>query len=111
MHRGSGRSRTARSSPQLGARCGAPPQERYNLFNQHAASYVWKRLGKPLDMKQTLSENGVEDDSAQLRAVGIDPDDHVRAKLRGRGGWSTSWGAGGGFGALYSVSVFVVWCS
>jgi hypothetical protein len=52
-------------------------QERYNLFNQHAASYVWKRLSKPLDMKQTLSENGVEDDSAQLRAVGIDPDDHV----------------------------------
>lgn len=28
--------------------------DRYLKINVHANSYVWKRLGKPLDMKQTL---------------------------------------------------------
>jgi hypothetical protein len=52
-------------------------QVRYNKYNQHAGSYVWKRLGMPLDMQATLEDNGVKDDSAELLSVGIDPDDHV----------------------------------
>ena len=28
--------------------------ERYLVVNHHAASYTWKRLGKPLDMEKTL---------------------------------------------------------
>jgi hypothetical protein len=52
-------------------------QVRYEKHNQHAGSYVWKRLGMPLDMNATLHENGVVDDSAELLSVGVDPDDHV----------------------------------
>lgn len=28
--------------------------ERYKSINDHAASYTWKRLGKPIDMERTL---------------------------------------------------------
>merc|ERR1719335_1015237 len=52
-------------------------QARYEKHNQHAGSYVWKRLGMPLDMQSTLEDNGVKDDSAELLSVGIDPEDHV----------------------------------
>jgi hypothetical protein len=27
---------------------------RYLKFNKHGASYIWKRLGRPLDMQKTL---------------------------------------------------------
>ena len=28
--------------------------DRYMELNEHAASYTWKRLGRPLDMDKTL---------------------------------------------------------
>lgn len=33
---------------------------RYLPINAHAESYTWKRLGKVLDMKKTLEQNGVK---------------------------------------------------
>ena len=30
--------------------------DRYLELNEHAASYTWKRLGRPLDMDQTMEE-------------------------------------------------------
>jgi len=54
-------------------------QERYLQFNFHAKCYTWKRLGKPLDMKKTLDENGVKDESEEMERLGIDPDDHIPA--------------------------------
>ncbi len=35
-------------------------------YNRHAASYIWKRLGKTLDMDRTLTENGIEDDEHEV---------------------------------------------
>merc|ERR1711959_533914 len=52
-------------------------QERYLTHNFHAKSYTWKRLGKPLDMRKTLEENGVKDESEEMERLGIDPDDHI----------------------------------
>ena len=40
--------------------------DRYLITNQHAASYTWKRLGKPLNMAKTLDENGIVDDTREL---------------------------------------------
>ncbi|PRP88786.1 hypothetical protein PROFUN_00254 [Planoprotostelium fungivorum] len=34
---------------------------RYTKFNKHADQYIWKRLGKPLEMDKTLEENGIAD--------------------------------------------------
>ena len=31
--------------------------DRYLELNEHAASYTWKRLGRPLDMDKTMEEN------------------------------------------------------
>jgi hypothetical protein len=36
------------------------------VINHHAASYTWKRLGKPLDMEKTLEENGIADETAEF---------------------------------------------
>ncbi len=48
-------------------------------FNFHVKSYTWKRLGKPLNMKKTVIENGVLEAEAldEMLHLGIDPDDHV----------------------------------
>ena len=35
--------------------------DRYIDLNEHAASYTWKRLGRPLDMDKTLAENDIPD--------------------------------------------------
>ena len=40
--------------------------DRYLVINQHAASYTWKRLGKPLDMAKNLEDNGIVDDTLEL---------------------------------------------
>jgi hypothetical protein len=39
---------------------------RYKEINTHAASYTWKRLGKPLDMEKKLSENGIPDETEEF---------------------------------------------
>merc|ERR1719327_1815219 len=52
-------------------------RDRYLLFNAHAKSYKWTRLGKPLDMSQTLEENGMKDETEEFMRLGIDPDDHI----------------------------------
>jgi hypothetical protein len=51
--------------------------DRYLKINVHANSYVWKRLGKPLgkkfyeDMKMTLSENDIYDETSEYENLGI----------------------------------------
>ncbi|CBZ53625.1 conserved hypothetical protein [Neospora caninum Liverpool] len=52
-------------------------QRRYLSENDHAGSYTWKRLEKPLNMEQTLEENGIPDEEMRLRELGINPDDHI----------------------------------
>lgn len=37
--------------------------DRYKEFNAHAASYTWKRLGRPLEMESTLDQNGIPDET------------------------------------------------
>lgn len=37
--------------------------DRYLVYNSHATSYTWKRLGEVLKMDQTLEENGIPDES------------------------------------------------
>eukprot|EP00448_Togula_jolla_P029071 CAMPEP_0170638248 /NCGR_PEP_ID=MMETSP0224-20130122/38916_1 /TAXON_ID=285029 /ORGANISM="Togula jolla, Strain CCCM 725" /LENGTH=268 /DNA_ID=CAMNT_0010968327 /DNA_START=57 /DNA_END=859 /DNA_ORIENTATION=- len=50
---------------------------RYLQLNAHAESYTWKRLGVILDMRKTLEENGVKDETEEFEKLGIDPDDHI----------------------------------
>lgn len=52
-------------------------RDRYLVFNAHATSYTWKRLGKPLNMQKTLEENGMKDEQDEFMRLGIDPDDHI----------------------------------
>ncbi|DBA02967.1 TPA: hypothetical protein N0F65_003155 [Lagenidium giganteum] len=51
-------------------------QTRYLAYNAHAASYTWKFLDDdefvPLNMKQTLDENGIFDDSPVLEKLDMD---------------------------------------
>jgi len=51
--------------------------DRYILQNFHAASYTWKRLGKCLNMNMNLAENGIEDESKECLALGIDPEEYI----------------------------------
>ena len=51
--------------------------DRYLPLNCHASSYTWKRLGKVLDMDLTLTENGINDETKECIALGIDPDDYI----------------------------------
>ena len=51
--------------------------DRYLVINNHAYSYTWKRLGKPLDMSKTLDENGIMDDTRELQELGMPIDDYV----------------------------------
>ena len=41
-------------------------QERYRAYNFHTESYTWKRFEIPLDMEQTLEENGIVDESIEF---------------------------------------------
>ncbi|EGR30055.1 hypothetical protein IMG5_143490 [Ichthyophthirius multifiliis] len=45
--------------------------ERYKQINAHAASYTWKRLGRPLDMELNLEENNIIDQTAEFERLGI----------------------------------------
>lgn len=53
--------------------------DRYLATNQHAASYVWKRLGKPLDMAKTLEDNGIIDDTRELQELGLPVEEYIPA--------------------------------
>jgi len=53
--------------------------DRFMDLNQHAASYTWKRLGKPLDMDKTLSENNIPDETQEMINLGLDEDDYIPA--------------------------------
>jgi len=56
-------------------------QKRYLPYNEHAASYTWKRtdtkVGRILDMMKTLDENGIPDQSGQFDMLDIDEDYYV----------------------------------
>ena len=52
-------------------------QERYMIYNQHAGSYTWKRLGRPLSLDKTLDENSVTDETKIMRDIGMNPEEHV----------------------------------
>jgi len=54
-------------------------QRRYMVFNAHAPSYTWKRtdskqVARVLDMRKTLDENGVKDDTPEFDQLNIDED-------------------------------------
>lgn len=51
--------------------------DRYIDLNEHAASYTWKRLGRPLDMDLTLSENDIPDESDEFVDLNIDEDAYI----------------------------------
>ena len=53
--------------------------DRYLELNEHAASYTWKRLGRPLDMEKTLEENDIPDETAEYLDLGIDEEAYVPA--------------------------------
>ena len=44
---------------------------RYKKHNKHGGSYIWKRLGRPLDMQKTLTENGIEDEDFEFERLDI----------------------------------------
>ena len=46
--------------------------DRYLPYNDHAASYTWKILGRPLDMELTLEDNGIEDYADEFNVLEID---------------------------------------
>lgn len=54
-------------------------RHKFLLFNAHCASYTWKAFVtgefRALDIRKTLSANGVPDDTAELERIGMDPDD------------------------------------
>ena len=54
-------------------------QNRYILYNQHAGSYTWKFNGENLDMKKTLQQNGVKDESEEFYQLGLDEDNFLPA--------------------------------
>jgi len=51
--------------------------DRYMPSNEHAASYTWKRLGRPLDMEVTLEDNDIPDETAEFIDLHIDEDAYI----------------------------------
>jgi len=47
---------------------------RYLEINVHAASYTWKRLGRPLDMTKNLEENDIVDETFEFERMAIPED-------------------------------------
>ena len=54
-------------------------QERYIEMNDHAQSYTWKRLGRPLDMDKTVEDNDIPDESEEFIELGMDEDMYIPA--------------------------------
>jgi hypothetical protein len=53
--------------------------DRYLPLNDHAASYTWKRLGRPLDMELTLEENEIKDETEEFILLNLDPESYIPA--------------------------------
>ncbi len=53
--------------------------DRYIELNEHAASYTWKRLGRPLDMDRTLEENNIPDETDEFIDLNIDEHAYIPA--------------------------------
>ena len=51
--------------------------DRYLELNQHAESYTWKRLGRPLDMDKTMEENDIPDESEDFVDLNLDEDSYI----------------------------------
>jgi len=51
--------------------------DRYLELNEHAASYTWKRLGRPLDMDKTMEENDIPDESEDFVDLNLDEDSYI----------------------------------
>eukprot|EP01006_Ploeotia_vitrea_P049528 TRINITY_DN67355_c2_g1_i12.p1 TRINITY_DN67355_c2_g1~~TRINITY_DN67355_c2_g1_i12.p1 ORF type:complete len:219 (+),score=19.47 TRINITY_DN67355_c2_g1_i12:77-733(+) len=51
--------------------------DRYLAYNAHAASYTWKYLGKGLDMKLTLDDNGIVDESEEFEKLQLPDDTYI----------------------------------
>ncbi|CAB3987130.1 Hypothetical predicted protein [Paramuricea clavata] len=54
-------------------------QDRYINYNLHAGSYTWKYEGVNLDMKKTLEENGIVDQSGDFYQLSINEDHYLPA--------------------------------
>eukprot|EP01112_Ceratiomyxa_fruticulosa_P008829 TRINITY_DN2288_c0_g1_i1.p1 TRINITY_DN2288_c0_g1~~TRINITY_DN2288_c0_g1_i1.p1 ORF type:complete len:225 (+),score=39.38 TRINITY_DN2288_c0_g1_i1:88-762(+) len=54
-------------------------QDRYLVYNKHAVSYVWKRLGKVLEMEKTLEENGIMDEQDKFIDLQLTDDYYLPA--------------------------------
>jgi len=50
--------------------------ERYKVINDHASSFTWKRLSRPLTMDETLDENKIFDESEMFERLNIPEKDH-----------------------------------
>ena len=53
--------------------------DRYMELNEHAASYTWKRLGRPLDMDKTLEQNDIPDETDEFIDLNIDEHAYIPA--------------------------------
>ena len=53
--------------------------DRYLKLNEHAASYEWKRLGRPLDMRKTLEQNDIPDETGEFLNLNIEEDEYIPA--------------------------------
>ena len=51
--------------------------DRYLDLNEHAASYTWKRLGRPLDMEKTMEENDIPDESEDFIDLNLPEDFYI----------------------------------
>jgi len=54
-------------------------QNRYTGYNTHAEGYVWKRLGKLLNMDGTLDENSILDETSIYDKYGMDDEEFYPA--------------------------------
>ncbi|ORZ31775.1 cytochrome b5 domain-containing 1 [Catenaria anguillulae PL171] len=53
--------------------------DRYVKHNAHAKGYVWKYLGRVLDMSATFAENGIANESEDMERIGINELDWLPA--------------------------------
>lgn len=54
-------------------------RDRYLIYNRHAMSYTWKRLGRVLNMELNLEENGIPDETEEFANLNIDEDQYIPA--------------------------------